>query len=61
MTSDNLKTSLGITYDLEVLLKEEILSDGRTLSAWMTDIRYYPDINLRDLYYFPGPDLRELE
>ena len=61
MKVEDLNTLLGITYDLEVLLKEEILNDGRTLSAWMTDIRCYPDINLRDLYYFPGPDLRELE
>ena len=47
MTLDRLNTPLGITYDLEVLLKEEILSDGSSLSAWMTDIRYYPDIDLR--------------
>ena len=47
MTLDN--RLLGLTYDIEILLKEEILSDGRILSAWMTDIRYYPDIDLRDL------------
>ena len=47
MTLDN--RLLGLTYDLEILLKEEILSDGRTLSAWMSDIIYYPDIDLRDL------------
>ena len=49
MITDNLNTLLGITYNLEILLKEEILSDGRILSAWMTDIRYYPDTDLREL------------
>lgn len=49
MKVEDLNTLLGITYNLEVLLKEELLSDGRTLSAWMTDIRYYPDTDLREL------------
>jgi hypothetical protein len=49
MTSEFLSKRLEITYHLEILLKKEILSDGRILSAWMTDIRYYPDIDLREL------------
>ena len=54
---DDINIQLGITYDLEVFLKEEILSDGRILSAWITDIRYYPTIETLKITKLGTPEL----